>query len=290
MKPVLLFGLGALFLTPVATAQTRADSAAVRQAALDYIEGWYDGDAERMARAVHPELAKRIVVRNPRYTHEPLAGQGASVLTQNTAAGGGRETPAARRRKDVTILDIAWGRAASVKIVASDWVDYLHLARVDGAWKIINVLWEQTPPAERGGASRTLPMDSVYARFTRGYQTLQPRMVSELYAEDAFYLSPGDTIRRGRPAIHQAFSRFFGGVRERGDSLSIAFDIRDRAVTGDLGYDVGYYRLTGVPRNGTPRTDTGKFIVIWKRGADGTWRIHADGYSGVAPESGPAGG
>ena len=42
-------------------AQTSADSAAIRQAALDYIEGWYEGNAERMERALHPDLAKRII-------------------------------------------------------------------------------------------------------------------------------------------------------------------------------------------------------------------------------------
>src|SRR4051812_14973787 len=40
---------------------TAADSAAIKATALDYIEGWYTGDAERMERALHPELAKRIV-------------------------------------------------------------------------------------------------------------------------------------------------------------------------------------------------------------------------------------
>ena len=44
-----------------AHAQSPADSAGIRQAALDYIEGYYEGDGARMERALHPELAKRIV-------------------------------------------------------------------------------------------------------------------------------------------------------------------------------------------------------------------------------------
>ncbi|HEX5963923.1 MAG TPA: nuclear transport factor 2 family protein, partial [Gemmatimonadales bacterium] len=54
--------LAALALPAVARAQTAADSSAIRATALDYVEGWYDGNAERMSRAVHPELVKRIVV------------------------------------------------------------------------------------------------------------------------------------------------------------------------------------------------------------------------------------
>ena len=47
-----------------ANAQSPADASAIKQTALDYIEGWYEGDAERMERALHPELAKRIVRTN----------------------------------------------------------------------------------------------------------------------------------------------------------------------------------------------------------------------------------
>jgi hypothetical protein len=38
-----------------------------------------------------------------------------------------------------------FGNAASAKVVASDWVDYLHLARWNGEWRIVNVLWELKP-------------------------------------------------------------------------------------------------------------------------------------------------
>lgn len=61
MSKVTLLALFSFFAVLPAHAQTDADRAAIRQAALDYIEGWYAGDAERMTRAVHPELAKRIV-------------------------------------------------------------------------------------------------------------------------------------------------------------------------------------------------------------------------------------
>lgn len=134
-----------LICGPSAAAQTSADSAAIRQTALDYIEGWYAANADRMAKAVHGELAKRIVVRDRERTHEFVRQMGATELIEGTRSGGGSKTPAEQRRKDVTILDISYGKAASVKVVASEWVDYLHEAKVNGQWKIINVLWELTP-------------------------------------------------------------------------------------------------------------------------------------------------
>ena len=42
------------------------EEAAVRSTVLDYLEGWYDGDVERMDRALHPDLVKRIVYTDPR--------------------------------------------------------------------------------------------------------------------------------------------------------------------------------------------------------------------------------
>lgn len=120
------------------------DKAAIKQAALDYIEGWYAGDAEQMERALHPELAKRIVRVNPQNTQSRLDQMGALSLVQGTRRGGGRSTPKERQQKDVTILDV-YENAASVKIVASDWIDYLHLARWNGRWVIVNVLWELKP-------------------------------------------------------------------------------------------------------------------------------------------------
>jgi len=123
--------------------QTAADSSGIRQAALDYIEGYYEGNADRMARAVHPELAKRIVRVNEQGRYM-LGQMSAMTLVEGTRAGGGKDTPVAERRKDVTIFDI-YQNAASAKIYASGWVDYLHLAKWNGRWVIINVLWELHP-------------------------------------------------------------------------------------------------------------------------------------------------
>jgi hypothetical protein len=138
-----VLALAAATATPL-VAQTAADSAAIRAAALDYIEGWYEGNAERMERAVHPELAKRIVNVDPRNGRNSLGQQSAMTLVQNTRSGGGKETPVAEQRKDVRILDI-FGNTASVRVDASTWVDYLQVARWRGRWVIVNVLWELRP-------------------------------------------------------------------------------------------------------------------------------------------------
>lgn len=127
--------------TAVLAAPEAADSAAIRATALDYIEGWFAGDVERMERALHPELVKRILVTDQETGRDWVDGMGMTKLVEGTRHGFGREIPEDARRTDVTILDIT-GRAASVKVDAGPWVDYMHLVRENGEWKILNVLWE----------------------------------------------------------------------------------------------------------------------------------------------------
>jgi hypothetical protein len=130
-------------LTCNAQTQTPSDTDLIKQTALDYIEGWYEGNAERMQRALHPELAKRIVRTDDRGRYS-LGQMGAMTLVEYTRMGGGKDTPKEKQQKDVTVLDI-FGNAASAKVIASDWVDYLQLAKWNGRWVIVNVLWELKP-------------------------------------------------------------------------------------------------------------------------------------------------
>ena len=143
MRPEILLCVALLAgFTTRALAQTSADSAAIRATAHDYIDGWYEGDAARMERALHPHLAKRLVYQDPQ-GHSRLADITAMDLVQSTRAGAGK-IPPAERRDSVTITDV-FGNAAVAKIDATAWVDYLQLIRWNGRWVIVNVVWENRP-------------------------------------------------------------------------------------------------------------------------------------------------
>ncbi|HEX2206527.1 MAG TPA: nuclear transport factor 2 family protein [Longimicrobium sp.] len=133
--------LSAVHAAP-ACAQTAADSTAIRAAALDYAQGWYTGDGERMRSSLHPRLAKRISMQ--RDGQWQLDEMTADELSQAAGRGGGSRTPEAQRQADVQILDV-FRNAASVRVTMSGWIDYMHMARVDGRWRIVNVLWELKP-------------------------------------------------------------------------------------------------------------------------------------------------
>lgn len=123
---------------------SEADLAAIKQTALDYVEGWYEGNAERMERALHPDLAKRIVRTDPKSGRSRLEQMSAMGLVLGVRNGGGKNTPKEKQMKEVYILDV-FGNTASVKAVMSDWIDYLHIAKFNGRWVIVNVLWELKP-------------------------------------------------------------------------------------------------------------------------------------------------
>lgn len=140
---VLIVFAGTIATTQAQTTVSDADKAAITQTALDYLEGWYAADGERMERALHPELAKRIMRTNAE-GQSRLDQMGAMTLVQYTRRGGGKDTPKDKQQKDITILDV-FGNTASVKAVAADWIDYLHVAKSNGKWVIVNVLWEMKP-------------------------------------------------------------------------------------------------------------------------------------------------
>ena len=145
MKKICYLALFCFFISTLLIAQEKKnldeDKTGIKEAALNYIEGWYEGNAERMEKALHPELAKRNMQIDSKSNRCYLDQMSAMTLINATRKGYGKRTPENEQQKDVIILDI-FGNTASAKIIARDWVDYIHLVKWNGEWKILNVLWE----------------------------------------------------------------------------------------------------------------------------------------------------
>ena len=133
-------------------------------------------------------------------------------------------------------------------------------------------------------------IDALYAKFSEAYRTLDAEMVSDLYAEDAFYLVPGKEVIRGRRAIREDFEGFFGQVQERGQKMEISFEILNRTVDGaegqERGYDIGIFTLRFESRDASgavrKATNQGKFIIISQCEA-ARCRFAVDGFSALPP-------
>jgi hypothetical protein len=127
-------------------AQTAADSAGVRRAALDYLEGFYEGDSTKHVRSVRPEVYKYGFSR-PR---DSTSYRGMQMkwpefhAYANRVKASGRPTPASAPKK-VELLDVL-DQTAAAKVTAWWGIDYLLMAKYDGQWMISHVLWQSPKP------------------------------------------------------------------------------------------------------------------------------------------------
>jgi hypothetical protein len=121
------------------------DSLLIKETALNYIEGLWTNNYERMEKAIHPELAKRVIRKDNEGNYR-LSNMGYSELLYYTKTLTPKnEKPEEPFKADVIILDIS-NDIASIKVTQNkyNFFDYIQLGKIDGEWKIINVLWANT--------------------------------------------------------------------------------------------------------------------------------------------------
>jgi hypothetical protein len=141
MKQV-LFYLITFLSSSIAIAQTSEDSLSITRAALDYIESQHVPNAPQMERALHPRMVKRTVWKD-KGTGKDYVGETSTeymILLAESYNMKGDKFPSTPG-KEVKLLDVST-RTASVKLIADEWIDYMHLVKVNGTWKVINVLWQ----------------------------------------------------------------------------------------------------------------------------------------------------
>lgn len=141
--------IGAGLLT-IAQGNQSSDKAAIKAAVLDYVEGIYEIKPERIERSVDVTLRKYGFGMNREkkeyYNGSEMNFKQLRRLAANWNKDNKRVDPATGQ-KDIVILDML-DKTASAKLTAMWGIDYFHLAKEDGKWKIINVLWQSHPPSE----------------------------------------------------------------------------------------------------------------------------------------------
>jgi Putative lumazine-binding len=115
-----------------------AEYGAIEQATLDYYEGWYQADAERMARAIHPALAKRAFGVGG--SADAIDVTTAAEMIELTCAGRGTVHAGSLVATRISV-DHVIGAMASVSAASGPYEEFLHLARTSDGWRIVNVLW-----------------------------------------------------------------------------------------------------------------------------------------------------
>jgi hypothetical protein len=152
-----------------------AEIEAITQAITDYMEPWYGAGHEKLVDAIHPSIVKRKFYANPetgvfvlgQTTADQLIG-----IAKDCAAQGSK--PADQWQNDITILDV-FQNIATAKSVGSMWTDYLHLAKLDGRWQIMHILFDNprddVPAADQQAIHQTI-LDYMESWYSHEYERL----------------------------------------------------------------------------------------------------------------------
>jgi ketosteroid isomerase-like protein len=88
-----------------------------------------------------------------------------------------------------------------------------------------------------------------------------------------------DVVIVGKVAVRNWLAKYFGATRTHWEKTSIGF-----VINGDWAFERYTYKSTDTDKStGAVTTDTGKGINIFRRGADGRWRVAIDGWSSDRP-------
>ncbi|UZO82233.1 nuclear transport factor 2 family protein [Aquimarina sp. ERC-38] len=150
MKQVSKFIVFLLFLiTSFVQGQTKQDSLDIKQVALDYIESQHNVKPEQFERAAHPRMVKRTFWTNKKSGKEYLRETftDAMILLAETYNTNQDKFPI-KPKKEVIILDV-YDKVASVKLIADDWIDYMHIVKLNMKWQLVNVLWQYNDSAQQ---------------------------------------------------------------------------------------------------------------------------------------------
>ena len=151
--------LAAAFVLPFPQNGVDTDKGAIRQAVLDYAEGYYGHAPDRMERAVSPLLSKRGLNLRPGL---PILQQNAEMLIDACRGNAPRPGPD-ERKMTVEALDVQ-PEVASARVFSVQFNDYVHLVKRGGRWQLLSVLWHQ-PPASPAPADGTPAVATAIKEF-----------------------------------------------------------------------------------------------------------------------------
>ncbi|MFQ6094023.1 MAG: YybH family protein [bacterium] len=114
-------------------------------------------------------------------------------------------------------------------------------------------------------------IEEANAKWVEAFNQGDAAAAAALYTNDATTLPPNSEMIQGRQGIQE----FLNGAIEMG-AKDITLTTVDVGGSGDTAYEIGKYSITIQPEGQEAMTDSGKYVAVWKRQADGTWKLHVD--------------
>jgi uncharacterized protein (TIGR02246 family) len=148
----------------------------------------------------------------------------------------------------------------------------------------------ETPAGDAAATSTTAAADvgaeeaAIRGQIDRWLKLVEAKDaagIAGLYTEDGVVMSPNSPIGKGRDAVQQTWAAM---MQTPGFELVFAPEQIVVSSAGDMALDRGTYSLTVAP-DGTASTDTGKYVVVWRK-IDGEWKAAADIFNSDLPAGG----
>jgi uncharacterized protein (TIGR02246 family) len=114
-------------------------------------------------------------------------------------------------------------------------------------------------------------IEQVNSRFVEAYKAGDVATIASLYTATAKMLPPDATEVAGHDAISKLWQSWLdAGLKD------LTLEAIEVESSGDLAYEIGQFSLQAPAENNTMVTATGNYVVVWKRGEDGNWKLHVD--------------
>jgi uncharacterized protein (TIGR02246 family) len=124
-------------------------------------------------------------------------------------------------------------------------------------------------------------IEEACAKYSQAIQEANVAGVIDVYTADATLLPPGGEIVKGRQAIEEVYTNFIRiGMKD------VAFTIIELGGNGNIAYEIGKTKVRIQSEGQAAIMDSTKYLVIWKRQADNTWKVHADIWNFSVPIAG----
>jgi uncharacterized protein (TIGR02246 family) len=114
-------------------------------------------------------------------------------------------------------------------------------------------------------------IEEANVKFGEAVRLSDATAIVGLYTEDAKLLPPNSDMVQGREGIEA----FWGGGLQMGIKDAVLTTVEVLGM-GDMVCEIGNYDLTVQPEGQEAMKDNGKYLVIWKKARDGTWKLHVD--------------
>jgi ketosteroid isomerase-like protein len=138
------------------------------------------------------------------------------------------------------------------------------------------------PAAVKTAAAERAALIALDAHFSDEVAAKGFAAFDDFFADDAVYLPTFEPRVEGKKAIMESFRPLFDDHTIKLTWIPLRAEV---AASGELGWTTGSYELTRLDEQGVPHVRRGKYVTIWRRQADGSWRAVLDGGN---PDSPPA--